>query len=184
MSNVPSSMTRALKWIPLVTLLLCAGLLGTLEYLPWRETNPLRFHMKRPSSDAVLQKRAPVELRVENASNYPVVYYRSSLQSANKTVAHFCQLRGSSGNGVVIQPGGTYTHHQDISGQAVKVVRDSGTEMRYYWAPEREAWFARTFLPALKGRLPSKWAGSMPEIRARVEQESLQVHPERKHDAS
>jgi hypothetical protein len=168
-------MTRTIRWIPLVALLLSGGLLGALEYLPWREKDPLRFHMDRPSSDEIVQKRTPVELRVENTSKYPVVYYGGSIFLANKPVAYFCQLKGSLGNGVVIQPGGTYAHQKEMPGQVLGTVRDAKTEMRYSWAPVREAWFAKTLLPAIKNRLPSKWSSAIPEIQKRREVAPVEV---------
>jgi hypothetical protein len=177
-------MTRVNKWIPFLVLLLCAGLVGTLEYLPFRVTNPLRFHMERPSSDDALRKRTSVALYVENTSKYPVVYYGGSMQWENRPACHFCQLKGSSGNGVVIPPGKTYTHHREMSGRELKTVRDSKTEMRYYWTPQRQAWFAGTFLPALKSRLPSKWTGAIPQIRPRREVEPVEVPPAGKTETS
>jgi hypothetical protein len=161
--------------MPLLVPLLCVGLWGVLEYLPWREKNPLRFHMDRPSPEEIARKQSPVELRVENISKYPVVYYGGTMQSANKPVSYFCQLKGTSGNGVVIPPGGTYRHQKEMTGKAMGTVRTAETEMRYSWAPVREAWFARTFLPALGERLPSKWQSVIPNIRTRGEVAPVEV---------
>lgn len=170
-------MLRPIKWIPLLALLLCAGSVGVLEYLPWRERAPLRFHMDHPSPDEIARKDSPAELRVENVSKYPVVYYGGTMQSANKPVSYFCQLKGTSGNGVVIQPGCIYQHRKQMLGEAFKTVRDAKTEMRYSWAPVREAWFARALLPAIKDRLPSKWNGAVPNVRTRGEVAPVEVPP-------
>ncbi|WP_147263317.1 hypothetical protein [Roseimicrobium gellanilyticum] len=134
--------------------------------------------MDRPSPDEIARKQSPVELRVENISKYPVVYYGGTLHAANKPVSYFCQLKGTTGNGVVIPPGGTYAHEKEMSGKAMATARNAETEMRYFWAPVREAWFARTFLPAVKSRLPDKCAHAIPEIRARRENEPLHILPE------
>lgn len=181
-------MNRVIKWSLLTVLALGAGLLGLRENLAWRVTSPLRFHMERPPADDVLPKRVDVEIRVENVTDYPVVYYTTCITSISKSGVYMpqgCPVSGNQpGGGVVIGARETYVQHNNVEGPALKLVGESMMEMRYFWAPKREAWLARTVVPAVKTRLPERWAGHISNIPVRIEHTPIQLTPAVKHEES